>query len=303
MKINFKAAFDTVLKYGSEHKPEITSGAGIVLMVAGTVSAVCATIKTMHAVADAKEDKLLEIAVDAEEYENLPAEKKDEYNDILENPMPIKEVVKVSWKYWIVPFAATGAGIACSVYSDRAWAKKVGLATSALAYQIAEAKDYKAAAKEILGEEKEKEIEEEQTKKTAKRRIFREEDVIDTGTGDQYYEEYYSGATLIAGPEYIQSCLNDLNEAILDNRDRLGDDYDLAYKNDTSIRYITISEWCNILSHKIKTTGLTDVFGFDVTNGKAKLNCSNASCKMLDNGRSCIILRFSYGNVPDYINP
>ena len=302
MKINFKAAFDKVIKYGNEHTPEITSGAGIILMVAGTVSAVCATIKTMRAVADAKVDKLTAIAEDEEEYEELPAEKQARYDYILDNPLPVKEAVKVSWKYWIVPFAATGAGIACSVYSDKAWAKKVGLATSALAYQIAEAKDYKEAAKEILGEEKEKEIEEEQTKRTAKRRIYRDEDVIDTGTGDQYYEEYYSGAMIKASPEYIQSCLNDLNEAILDNRERLGDDYDLAYKNDTSIRYVTISEWCNMLSHKIKTTGLTDRFGFDVTNGKAKLNYSPANCKILDNGRSCIILRFSYGNVPNYID-
>ena len=296
MKINFKAAFDTVLKYGSEHKPEITSGAGIVLMVAGTVTAVCATIKTMHAVADAKEDKLLEIAVDAEEYENLPAEKKDEYDDILESPMPIKEVVKVSWKYWIVPFAATGAGIACSVYSDRAWAKKVGLATSALAYQIAEAKDYKSAAKELLGEEKEKEIEEEQTKRTAKRHSKDIENVIDTGTGEQRYKDYYSGIVLKAGPTYIDACLNELNAAINEKQYYIGNG---PYSDDA---YVKLNDWYDILSPKIGHNGFGDMFGFNVSNGLAQLSYSPVDTEIMADGMSCIILRFRTGNVPDYID-
>lgn len=298
MKINFKAAFDTVMKFSDEHKPEIATGVGIVLMVAGAVGAVCATVKTMQAVADAKEDKLLEIAADTEEYENLSQEEKDEYDYILDNPLPFKEAVKVSWKYWVAPIVAEGVGIFCSIFSNRESARRLSIATSALAYQIAEAKDYKEAAKEILGKEKEEEIEKEGTKRTAKKRVESSGDFIDTGTGDQYYVEYYTGAKLKGSPEYIDSCVNDLN-ALINEKYRYYVKDDLAFSDD---QYVKISEWTDILSLKIPHTGLSEVFGWDVTQGLAQLNYSNSSTIMLDNGRSAIILRFSNGNVPDYID-
>lgn len=301
MKINFKEIISTVSKFGEDHKPEIATGAGITLMIAGTVGAVIATVKTMQKVADAKEAKLKAIAADAEEYENLSEEEQQEYDNICTNPMPVKEVVPIVWKYWVGPFVAHAAGGVCLIFSNRESSKRIGLLTTALTSHLAEAKDYKEAVKEIVGEKKEEEITEEQTKKTARRRI-RNEDVIDTGTGDQYYEDYYTGAILKASPEYIEGCLNQLNEAINDSRDRLGgDSYDLA-NYDTSIRYVTLSDWCQILSWHIKPNGLTEVFGFDVTKGLAKLDCSNDACKMLSNSRSCIVLRFSRrGNIPDYI--
>ena len=54
--------------------PEISTGVGIAFMVAGAVFSVVATVKTMRKVADAKAEKLTEIAANAEEYEQLSDE-------------------------------------------------------------------------------------------------------------------------------------------------------------------------------------------------------------------------------------
>lgn len=307
MKVNFKEIISTVAKFNDEHKPEIATGAGIVLMVAGAVGCVAATLKTVRAIEEKKTELALEKKMEILEKElddESIDEETEEYDEIMNNPLPFKVVALVAWKYWIGPVGAIATGIFCLIFSNRESARRIGLLTSALSYQLAEAKDYKEAAKELFGEEKEKKIEEEQTKKTAeRRRVGRgSEIVVDTGTGEQYYEEYYTGTLLKASPEYIESCLNELNALINEKRHYLpNDDYDLFMKNDISACYVTISEWCNILSLQIQTTGLTEMFGFDVTQGLAQLSFSNADVKRLDNARSCIILRFSNGNVPDYI--
>lgn len=306
MKINFKEILSTVSKFGDEHKPEIATGAGITLMVAGTIGAIIATVKTMQKVADAKEAKLKAIAADAEEYENLSEEEQQEYDDICANPMPVKEVVPIVWKYWVGPFFAHAVGGVCLIFSNRESSKRIGLLTTALTSHLAEAKDYKEAVKELVGEKKEEEIADSQVKKTSKRRSSSsdfEKGVIDTGTGDQYYKEYYTGTIIKASEHYIEGCLNELNALINEKCNYLPKDgYDLFMKNDVSACYVTISEWCNILSIDIPTTGLTDMFGFDVTQGLAQLSCSNADLMFLDNARSCIILHFRSGNVPNYID-
>lgn len=306
MKINFKEIIGTVSKFGEDHKPEIATGAGITLMVAGTVGAIIATVKTMQKVADAKEAKLKAIAADAEEYENLSEEEQQEYDDICNNPMPVKEVVPIVWKYWVGPFFAHAVGGVCLIFSNRESSKRIGLLTTALTSHLAEAKDYKEAVKELVGEKKEDEIAESQVKKTVQKRaksVNFEKGVIDTGTGEQYYQDYYTGAILKASPAYIEACLNELNALINEKCNYLPrDNYDLFMKNDVNACYVTMSEWANILSLDIQTTGLTDMFGFDVTQGLAQLSCSNADLMFLDNARSCAILHFRSGNVPNYID-
>ena len=105
-------------------------------------------------------------------------------------------------------------GAASIIFSDKEQGRRIGLLTGALASQMAEAKDYKEAVKQIVGEDKEREIEEEQTKRTAKQRDYYEVECIDTGTGTQKYKDYYSGVMIKAGPTYIDACLNELNQYI-----------------------------------------------------------------------------------------
>ena len=290
MKINFKEVFSTVSKFGDEHKPEIATGVGIVMMVAGAVGCVVATVKTMRAVADAKEEKLMAIAATTEEYENLTAEEQQEYDDIIENPLPVKEVAKICWKYWVAPGVSIGLGATSIIFSDKEQGRRIGLLTGALASQMAEAKDYKEAVKQIVGEDKEREIEEEQTKRTAKQRDYYEVECIDTGTGTQKYKDYYSGVMIKAGPTYIDACLNELNQYILDKRDR-GSGVD---------EYVMLNDWYDILTPKIGHNGAGDMLAFNVNDGMVELCRSNACVELLDNGESCIILRFRNG--PTYIN-
>ena len=173
MKFSFKEAFDTIGQFTNEHKPELATGAGLILMFGGTAAAVYATVKSITAIADRKEDKLALIAPDDETYDNLTAEEVQEYDAILDNPLPLKETVEVCWKWWILPAGLLAAGTGCVLYSDHEQAKRIGslmAKASVLAFKAAEAKDYKEAAKELLGEDKEKEIQDRATIRSAQRR-------------------------------------------------------------------------------------------------------------------------------------
>ena len=193
MKFDFKEAFETVCKFTDEHKPEIATGAGITLMLGGTVAAVVATVKTMKAASEIKEKKLNAIAPTNAAYDELSAEEAQEYDIILNSPVAKEEIVKVVWKWWMIPAVAEALGIFCLIFSNRESAKRIGSLTAMLAYQIAEAKDYKEAAKQILGEEKEKEVEDEAVQKSVKRKMNNAEDIYDTGTGSELFVDYYGG--------------------------------------------------------------------------------------------------------------
>ena len=289
MKINFKGAFNTVMKFGEQHKSEFATGAGLVLMIAGTVGAVVATVKTMRAVADVKAEKLDAIIEEAGSYEDMTAEEQQEYDEIADNPLSFKEAAEVSWKYWIAPGACIVLGTTSIIYSDKVQGHRIGLLTTALASQIAEAKDYKEAAKEIFGD-KEEEIEREQERRRAQNYDDGPKSVIDTGTGNQLFKDYYSPNLWIkASPAYIEACRNELNDLINTRRERSG-------LND---EWVTLSDWYDILSLEIEHTSFSDTFGFNVRDGMVEFSASYADTGLTKEGYSYRLIRFRNG--PDYL--
>ena len=156
MKVNFREMFSTFSKNVNEHKPEIATGAGLLFMLGGTAVAVVATVKTMKALEKEKDEKLQEICPDGN-FEELTAEEQQAYDNTLIARPSIKDVARVGWKWWILPAGLLAAGTGSILYSDKEQAKRIaGLMAKAgaLAFQVAESKDYREAAREILGEEK-----------------------------------------------------------------------------------------------------------------------------------------------------
>lgn len=289
MKINFKELAKTVVNAGKEHSPEISTGVGIAFMVAGAVFSVVATVKTMRTVADAKAEKLTEIAANVDEYGQLSDEDQQRYDEICRSPMPIKEVAPIIWKHWVAPVGFLTAGAGCIIFSDREQAKRIASVTSALACHVADAKDYKEAVKEAIGEEKEEEVEGTAGKRKAKRSLKEDEgpkDIFDTGTGNQLFYDYYSDRWVKASPLFMDQKLLELNKLM-----------HYRYKRNDFDEYVTLNDWYNIVG--IHTTGLGDEMGFPVTDDDIEFCNSSATTGVTDEGYSFRVIRFRNG--PSYI--
>lgn len=287
MKFNFKEMIDTFTKFTDDHKSEIATGAGLALLVGGTVVAVVAAVKTTHAVAEAKEEKLSEIAADKEEYEDLTAEEQQEYDDIIDRPLPFIEVLKLKWPWWTVATIMEIVGTALVIFSKKEDAKKIASLTakvSALAFKAVEASDYKEAAKEILGEKKEKEIDEAAAKKNVKRRSFADTDIPRYGNATQRYQEWYSGQKFWADPDYIKECRNLFNERMNEARDRCEES-------------VPLYEWFDILGLS-NTPGCGNDLKFDVANGITELEMYGSNSYIDEDGLATIILKFTRRNRP-----
>lgn len=287
MKLDFKEMFNNFSTSVSEHKPEIATGAGLVLMLAGTACAIIATSKTIGAIADRKEDKLLAMAPDNTAYENLTAEEQQEYDDILYNPLPLKESASLCWKWWVLPTGLLAAGTGCILYSDHEQAKRIGALMSkvgALAFQVAEAKDYKEVAKEMLGEEKEKKVQDEADARNAKRRGNSIDNLPSFGNGaiKQRYQEYYSAQKFWADPQYLDDCINELNMAIV-----------MAQKNDEST--IKLYTWFDILG-LYNTPGCGEELEIR-TNDLMHITSYGNSSYVDSDGMSTIVIKFPSGSL------
>ncbi len=288
MKFDLKETFNTICNSINEHKPEIATGAGIALMIGGTVATVVATVKTMRACSAAKEEKLAEIAPDRETYDNLTAEEMQEYDEIENSPLPKKEAAAICWKWWILPVGLIAAGTGSILYSDHEQAKRIaGLMTKvgALAFHAAEAKDYKEAAKEILGEKKEKEIDDEAARKSVKRREVPANygSLKRFGNATMLCMDYYSNQLFYADENYLQACVNELNERINDARQN-------------SEEFVELNDWFDILH--IDRAGCGNDLTFDVAAGNVRLSDSNENAVKREDGELCWIVRLY--NPPRY---
>lgn len=286
MKVDFKAMLKNVSTTANEHKPEIMTGLGLALMIGSTVASVVATVKTMKKASEIKEEKLLEIASNADEYEELSDEDQQKYDDILDSPVPMKELGKHVWKYWIAPFAGEIVGSALLIGSNRESAKRIGSLAAALAYHVAEATDYKEAAKEILGEKKEKEVEEKVEKKRVEEALKSKypKNVIDTGMGNDLFYDYYNDRFFLSSFNYIQKCINELNA-----------DHISSAKNDPfDYNPITLRQFYEQihLGTGEEYKGFGDEFGWL---GLIELDMSNDNAKMSSEGILYWVLRFKRG--------
>ena len=241
MKLNFKEMFDSVSKFTNEHSPEIATGVGIACMFGATATAVVVTAKTMNMLAAKKEEKLAEICPSGN-FEDLDAEEQQEYDNVLLAKPTFKDAAKVGWKWWLLPSGLLAAGTGCILYSDREQAKRISslmTKVGVLAFKAAEAKDYKEAAKEILGEEKEKEIDDRAAKKSVERRNSQYANVDSSkyphlAPGNNLYQEYNTGLRFYANWDYLESCLNKFNLRMVEEF-REGN------------KWINLYEWLDIL--------------------------------------------------------
>ena len=210
MKLNFRKSWLNLMKLTEAHKPEVLTGFGVSLMAVAVPLAVVATVKTYKKI----EEKKDEIAKDIQ----LQNNDADVPVDIESIEVPTKEVVKLGWKYYIPSVLALGTGVFCAVASTKEGLKRT--AAMAAAYQLSETafNEYRNAAKEVVGEKKEGEIQ--QKVMRDRMELLTDEDghivnVYDTRDGTTLCFDYWSGRYFYSDIDFIRSKINMVNQTML----------------------------------------------------------------------------------------
>ena len=214
MKVDFKQAWSSLLRTMDADKPQLLTGIGTSLLIVAVPLAVVATVQACKKVEEKKKEIESEIIHEV-------VEKSQDY-DTPVNIEPVelktKEVIKISWKYYIPAALAVGIGSFCTIASTKEGLKRT--AAMAAAYQLTDSAftEYRKATTDVVGEKKESEIE----KKIMKDRMemVRDEDghivsIYDTRDGTQLCFDYWSGRYFYSDVEYIKSQINRVNEAML----------------------------------------------------------------------------------------
>lgn len=244
--MDIKKIRDNVVNTISDKSPEILIGFGLAGMLTSTVLAVKATPKALDILAEQEDRELSKV-----------------------------DKVKLTWKCYAPAAIGYCASAACIIGANSVNTKRN--AVLAGAYKISESAllEYRDKVKEVIGEEKEKEI---HAKIAEDRRCKEPENqgnVILTGKGDVLCYDMYSGRYFKSEMDEINAILNELNYKLMqDNLLALNDFYDA-------------------LGLQPITTGYEH--GWNVDEGLIKIYFTST---LADNGVPCLALHFD--NLPRY---
>lgn len=244
--MDIKKIRDNVVNTISDKSPEILIGFGLAGMLTSTVLAVKATPKALDILAEQEDRELSKV-----------------------------DKVKLTWKCYAPAAIGYCASAACIIGANSVNTKRN--AVLAGAYKISESAllEYRDKVKEVIGEEREKEI---HAKIAEDRRCKEPENqgnVILTGKGDVLCYDMYSGRYFKSEMDEINAILNELNYKLMqDNLLALNDFYDA-------------------LGLQPITTGYDH--GWNVDDGLIKIYFTST---LADNGVPCLALHFD--NLPRY---
>lgn len=244
--MDIKKIRDNVVNTISDKSPEILIGFGLAGMLTSTVLAVKATPKALDILAEQEDRELSKV-----------------------------DKVKLTWKCYAPAAIGYCASAACIIGANSVNTKRN--AVLAGAYKISESAllEYRDKVKEVIGEEREKEI---HAKIAEDRRCKEPENqcnVILTGKGDVLCYDMYSGRYFKSEMDEINAILNELNYKLMqDNLLALNDFYDA-------------------LGLQPIVTGYDH--GWNVDDGLIKIYFTST---LADNGVPCLALHFD--NLPRY---
>lgn len=179
------------------HGPQIATGIGIALAFAAGVKAVKETPKAVKAIEEKKEEK-----------------KKEENTEEL----TVVETVQTTWKYYAMPVGMFLASAILIIGAQRATARKA--AAFATAYQLSEQmlQEYKDAAKEVVGEKKAKDIQDQAAIQQVQKNPPVANNIIITGKGNQLCLDALSNHYFYSNAEHIRQDANRvITQAFADN--------------------------------------------------------------------------------------
>lgn len=212
----------------TKHEPEILMGMGITGLIFSTVWAVRATFKASKAIRDYKDSKQIE-------------------------KITSKEAFKLTWKFYWPVVASTMLSVPCIIAGNRVSNKRY--AALATAYTISEAalQEYQDATREIVGDKKAKQIQENIDAKKIDETYRGGSQIILTGNGESLFFEPLSGRYFKSNWNDIAKAANELNANALSNM----------------TGQITLNEWFSRLG--LEDTDVGETLGWELNSNPHNL--------------------------------
>lgn len=236
-----------------KHSPEILTGVGIAGMVTTTVMAVRATPKALE-------------LIDEEKLERADNDENFIYGS---TPLPIKDVIKLTWKCYI-PATITG----CLSISCLIGASSVNLrrnAALATAYTLSETalKEYRGKVVEVIGDKKEQAVRDAVAKDKIDQNPVTNREVIITEKGNTLCYDVTSGRYFKSDIDKLKKIENELNRQMRDDM------------------YISLNEFYYEIG--LSSTSIGDDLGWNIDNGYIDLNFSS---QLADDGTPCLVIDY-----------
>lgn len=175
-------------KIVAQHSPEILTAIGIVGFISSTVTAVHNTPKAVEMLKQAEEEK--------------------------GEPLKAKEVVKVTWKYYIFPVIITVLSIACILGARKIESGRTAALLTACKVTEEASERFEDATREVVGDKKYNEIKQKVAENQIKENPMFEGNVINTGTGNTLYYEPLSNQYIRCSRDYIDRGINTVNKEL-----------------------------------------------------------------------------------------
>ena len=210
MKVNFRQSWKQLHNIYEAHKPEALIALGVSLMIAAVPLAVCATVRTCKEIDKKKEEISKEIQQANNDVETVV----DKESIVL----PKKEVVKLSWKYYVPSVVAICAGAFCAISSTREGLRRTAAMTAAAKLSEAAFEEYINKTREVVGEKKVDEIEQKIMKDRMELMTDDEGHIVniyDTRDGTTLCYDYWGGRYFYSDIDYIRSQINNVNQCML----------------------------------------------------------------------------------------
>lgn len=191
-KTNLSGIFKSVRSAVSNHSPEILTGLGIAGMLTSTVLAVKATPKAVRLIEEEKRNQNLE----------------------QDDKLPVKDVIKTTWKCYIPTAITMASSVACMVGASSKYARRN--AALATAYKLSETAlvEYKEKVLETVGEKKEREIRSKVAESRIEKNPVNQREIVVTDKGTTRCLDYHSGRYFESDRQTILTAVAELNTAI-----------------------------------------------------------------------------------------
>lgn len=245
--------FKVIKPFLVKHQPEILMSMGIGGMIFSTIWAVKATNKAKDIVETQRNIRVLN----------------GEYNDFTK-----KEIVKLTWKFYIPVVASMAISIPCIVMGNRV-SNKRNLALAA-AYTLSETalQEYQDKTKEIIGDKKYEKIQE-SISQDGVTKTYSNSNVTLIGDGDSLFYEPLSGRYFKTNWNSIAKSANELNARALSNLSGV----------------ITLGDWYDILG--LDGTDLDNEIGWSIVNGQEGIIDISIDSVLTPDNQPCGSIRYN----------
>ena len=229
----------------SNHKSEILTGLGLGLCAMASVTAAKYSPYAMQALAEKREEN---------------------------EELPVKDMVKTVIPYVLPTGLFFMAGSICIVKAADIHIKKETAAMAAYTLLSESTRDYKEKVREVLGDQKEKKVEEAVAKEALAKNPVSNSEIIITGKGDTLCFEKISGRYFRSDIEKLKKIENELNRRMMD------------------MTFISLNEL--YLQMGLSPVTLGDELGWDIGRGLISMQFS---AQLTDDGDPCLVVDFEVG--------